>query len=83
MIRVDVGLGLQQDAQRALQAHRFLRGGARALAAHLQRHDQAREQDHVAHRNDDERIGREGGRTGRIDGGRFSGHDVRSGFSRS
>jgi hypothetical protein len=49
-----VGLRLQQDAQRALQAHGFLRRGARALAPDRQRHHDAGEQHHAAHRKDDQ-----------------------------
>jgi hypothetical protein len=51
---LDRGIVLQQDADRALQAHGFLRGGARALAPDLQRHHEAGEQHHVAHRQDDD-----------------------------
>ena len=52
----DVGLALQQDAERALQARGFLRRGARALAADRERKHHAREQHDVAHRHDDQRV---------------------------
>ena len=53
---LDLGLALQQDAERALQAHRLLRGGARALATDGEREHHAREEHDVAHRHDDERV---------------------------
>ena len=53
---VGVGLALQQNAERTLQAHGFLRRGARALAADRQRNHHAGEQHDVAHRHDDQRV---------------------------
>jgi hypothetical protein len=53
---VDVGLGLQQDAERALQAHGLLRGGDRTLASHGQRHHEAGKEHESAYRDDDQRV---------------------------
>ena len=53
---VDVGLALQQHAERTLEAHGLLRGDARALASDRQRNDGAGEHDDVAHRQDDQRV---------------------------
>jgi len=52
----DVGLVLQHDAQRALQAHGFLRRGGGARARDGQREHHAREEHDVAHRDDDKRV---------------------------
>ncbi len=70
--RVDFRLALQQDPERALQARGFVRGGARAVAAHGEREHHAREQHDVAHRHDDQRIVGQrarGARRGRHAGG--------------
>ena len=56
---VDLGLALQQHADRALQARRFLRRRARALAADRERQHHAGEQHDVAHRQDDQRVVRQ------------------------
>ncbi len=53
---LDVGLALQQHAERALGAHGLLRGGARALAPDRQREHGTREHHDVAHRQDDQRV---------------------------
>ena len=52
----DVGLALKEDAKRPLQPRGFLRRRARALAAHGERQDHAREEDDVAHGQDNQRV---------------------------
>ena len=55
----DLGITLQQDADLALIAHRLLRGGDRLRPAERDRQHQAGEQHGIAHRHDDQRIGRQ------------------------
>ena len=56
---VGLGIALQQDADRPLLAHRLLRGGDRFRPADGDRDDDAREQHDVAHRHDDQGVGRD------------------------
>ncbi len=55
----DLGVALQQYADLALVAHRLLGGGNRLRPAQRDRQHQAGKQHGVAHRHDDERIGRQ------------------------
>jgi hypothetical protein len=55
----ELGIALHEDADLALVAHRLLRGGDRFRASERDRQHQAGEQHGVAHRHDDERIGRQ------------------------
>ena len=55
----DLGVTLQQNADLALVAHRLLRRGNRLRAAERDRQHQAGKQHGVAHRHDDERVGRQ------------------------
>ena len=55
----ELGIALHEDADLALVAHRLLRGGDRLRASERDRQHQAGEQHGVAHRHDDERIGRQ------------------------
>ena len=56
---VHVGGALQQDADLALVAHGLLGGRDRFRTPQSDRQHQSRKQDGVAHRNNDERIGRQ------------------------
>jgi hypothetical protein len=56
---VHLGIALQEDADIELIARGFLCRGDGALAPHRHRHDHAGKQHHVAHRDDDQRIGRQ------------------------
>ena len=51
-----VGLALQQDADRTLQAYRLLHGGARAIPPHRERKHHAGEHHDVADRKNDQRV---------------------------
>ena len=66
-----VGLLLQQEADLRLGAHGLLGAGDRLLALDRNGQDHAREQHHVAHRQDDQHVRRQGGRLARF--GRGSG----------
>ena len=55
----DVGRALQQNADLTLVAHRLLRGGDRLRPADRDRQHQAGKQHGVAHRHDNERVGRQ------------------------
>ena len=55
----DFGIALQNEANGPLRARRFLRGGDRPIAANADRQHDARKQHHVAHRDDDHRVGRQ------------------------
>ena len=58
--RFEVGVVLQQQADLALAAHRFARGGNRRFAADGDRHDHAGKQHEVTHWNDGDRVRRNG-----------------------
>src|SRR4029077_13409162 len=58
---VDLRIALQHYADRTLGLDRLLRARDRTVAADADRQDHAREQNHVAHWHDDERIIRYGG----------------------
>ena len=55
----DLGVTLQQNANLALVAHRLLGRGNRLRAAERDRQHQAGKQHGIAHRHDDERVGRQ------------------------
>ena len=55
----DVGGALQEDADLALVAHRLLRGGDRLRPAERDRQHQTGKQNGIAHRHDDEGVGRQ------------------------
>ena len=55
----DFGVALHEDADLALVAHRLLRGRDRLRAAERDRQHQAGKQHGVAHRHDDQRVGRQ------------------------
>ena len=55
----DLEIALRKDADLALHAHGLLGRGDRALPAEGERDDRAREEDEVADRHDDERVGRQ------------------------
>ena len=67
-------MALQEKADRLLRARGFLRGDDRLAAPERQRRDESREQHEVAHRHDDQRVGRQRPR----DRLRFEGRGVRS-----